>query len=259
MVTLSCRMSLLALVTATSGLPCVSSTMNFTVMPPSLPPCSSRYIWKPLVMSTPSWVKMPVRGARKPMVRSSAAAGAAQAPAASAPPQASAASRDKMPVMIALPRDAGHPRLAPRQSMAKATRGAGRVAHQAHRRMRKPRPRGPGLLSRRWPLFAEFAGREVAAVDRLLKELVLAVSPELADVGIGLDHRVPELGLVVTEHRLLLDLLDVDVLHRVAHVVERHRAARRVDFQRHHHLDELLGARIFAVGLFDQLVDHLRG
>ena len=34
MCTLSCRMSFLALVTAVSGLPCSSSTMNFTLAPP---------------------------------------------------------------------------------------------------------------------------------------------------------------------------------------------------------------------------------
>src|SRR6185312_1740031 len=190
MVTLSCRMSLLALATAISGLPCVSSTMNFTVMPPSFPPCSSRYIWKPLVMSTPSWVKMPVRGARNPMVRSSAAAGAAPAPAASVPTQANAASRDKMPFMIALPRDAWSRRLAPiddgrRRDGALPTKPTGLV--------KTPAARAGVFAEAAAALFAEFTGREVAAVDRLLQELVFAIGPELADVGIGLDHRVPEL------------------------------------------------------------------
>src|SRR5947207_1755926 len=82
--------------------------------------------------------------------------------------------------------------------------------------------------------FAIFARREVAAVDRLLEERLLAVGPELADVRIGLDHRVPELVLVVAEQLLLLDLLDVDVLDRVAHVVEADRAARRLDLERRH-------------------------
>src|SRR5262249_14770199 len=45
----------------------------------------------------------------------------------------------------------------------------------------------PGDLS----LFAEFAGREIAAIDRLRQELVLPVSPELGDVRVGLDHSVP--------------------------------------------------------------------
>src|SRR5262245_11789862 len=69
-------------------------------------------------------------------------------------------------------------------------------------------------------LVAEFAGREVPAVDRRLEELVLFELPELADVRISLDDGVPKLLLVVAEHLLLLDLLDVDVLHRVAHLVD---------------------------------------
>src|SRR5262249_12146597 len=70
---------------------------------------------------------------------------------------------------------------------------------------------GPGALS----LFAVLARREVAAIDRLSKEFVLAVSPELADVRIRLDDRIPELRFVVAEHLLLLDLLDVDALDGV--------------------------------------------
>ena len=73
--TLSCRMSFLALVTSTSGLPWSSSTMKVTLAPPSSPLCSSRYIWKPLTMSVPSCVKMPVRGARNPILSSCACAG----------------------------------------------------------------------------------------------------------------------------------------------------------------------------------------
>src|SRR4030095_14881925 len=75
-----------------------------------------------------------------------------------------------------------------------------------------PRPMGA--------LIAEFAGREVAAVDRRLEELLLFELPELVDVRIGLDDGVPELVLVVAEHLLLLDLLDVDVLHWIAHLVD---------------------------------------
>src|SRR5499427_3215697 len=67
--------------------------------------------------------------------------------------------------------------------------------------------------------FTEFARRKVAAVDRLLQELRFAKLPELTDVRVGLDHRVPELFLVVAEHLFLFDPLDVDVLHGVAHVV----------------------------------------
>src|ERR1051325_471490 len=77
MCTLSCRMSFFALVTATSGLPCSSSTMNFTCAPDRLFFISSRYIWKPSTMSLPPAAKMPVVGARKPMRSSSAPAVAA--------------------------------------------------------------------------------------------------------------------------------------------------------------------------------------
>src|SRR5260221_4985025 len=55
-------------------------------------------------------------------------------------------------------------------------------------------------MTERGGLLARFAGRELPAVDRLLEELGLVVASELADVRIGLDHRVPELGLVVAEH-----------------------------------------------------------
>src|SRR5215475_13597479 len=74
MCTLSCRMSFLARVTAVSGLACSSSTMNFTCAPAKLLLTSSRYIWKPSTMSLPTWAKMPVVGATKPMRNSSAPA-----------------------------------------------------------------------------------------------------------------------------------------------------------------------------------------
>src|SRR5580658_2222667 len=75
--------------------------------------------------------------------------------------------------------------------------------------------------------FAVRTGREVAAINRLLQELILPIGPELADIRIGLDHGVPQLRLVIAEKRHLLDLADVDILDRVAHIVERHRSARR--------------------------------
>ena len=49
-------------------------------------------------------------------------------------------------------------------------------------------------------------------------------------------------SLVVAEQRRLLDLADVDVLDRIAHIVEGDRPARRVDLQRRHRLDEFFGA-----------------
>src|SRR6185312_3568252 len=104
-------------------------------------------------------------------------------------------------------------------------------------------------------LFAELAGRIVAVIDRMRQELLLALGPELVDLRIGLDHDVPQLRLVVAEHLLLLDLLDVDVLDRVTHVVEFDRAARCVELDARHDLDELFRSRPLAAGLLDRLVD----
>src|SRR5690242_1543920 len=76
-----------------------------------------------------------------------------------------------------------------------------------------PNEKGRPEIAARPPVFtllAELAGRIVAAVHRRLQELVLLELTELADVRISLDDRVPELFLVVAEHLLLLDLLDVD-------------------------------------------------
>src|SRR5574341_1352317 len=61
------------------------------------------------------------------------------------------------------------------------------------------------------PSLAVFAGRIVAAVDGLLQKLLLLVLPELAHVRVGLDHRVPELVLVVAVLLLLAHDPDVDV------------------------------------------------
>src|SRR6188768_316839 len=75
----------------------------------------------------------------------------------------------------------------------------------------------------RLALFAEPAGRKIARIKRLLEEGGLVVGPELADVGIGLDHGVPEFVFFIAEHLLLFDLLDVDVVHGGEPIVERHR------------------------------------
>src|SRR5215469_9456731 len=107
-------------------------------------------------------------------------------------------------------------------------------------------------------LVAEFAGREVAAVDRRLEELLLVELPELGDVRISLDDGVPELLLVVAEHPLLLDLLDVDVLHRVAHLVDADGTADGIQLQRGELFDEFLGTGEVALVVLDDLVDHLR-
>src|SRR5262249_5671910 len=108
-------------------------------------------------------------------------------------------------------------------------------------------------------LFAEFTRRIVAAVHRRLEELVLLELPELIDVRVGLDDRIPELLLVVAEHLLLLDFLDVDVLHRIAHLIDAHGSAHRVQFEGGELLDELVRARVVAFVLLHDLVDHLRG
>src|SRR5215471_17145317 len=81
---------------------------------------------------------------------------------------------------------------------------------------------GPGVGSS----FAELAGRVVAVIDRMRQELFLTFGPELADLRVSLDHGVPELFLVVAEHLLLFDFLDVDVLDRFAVIVELDRATR---------------------------------
>src|SRR5262245_4739013 len=104
--------------------------------------------------------------------------------------------------------------------------------------------------------LAEFAWRKVAAVDGLLEELCLAESPELADVGIGLDHGVPELLLVVAEHLLLFDPLDIDVVHGVAHVVQADGTADGIHLDVRDQLHELLGARPFAAALLQDRMDH---
>src|SRR5258706_12823634 len=66
------------------------------------------------------------------------------------------------------------------------------------------------------------AGRELPRVHRLLEELLGVVGPELADGRIGVDDRV-------LEHAAdLLDLADIDVLGRVAVLVDLDRPARRV-------------------------------
>src|SRR6185312_6000063 len=99
---------------------------------------------------------------------------------------------------------------------------------------RRSPPRGPRRVV---TSFAELAGREVAAVDRLRQELRLVVGPELADIGIGLDHRIPELRLAVAKHLLLLDLLDVDVLDRAAGgEIELHRTADGIELDAGHGL-----------------------
>src|SRR5262245_55010882 len=104
-------------------------------------------------------------------------------------------------------------------------------------------------------LFAEFAGREVLVVDGLRQELVFSIGPELVHVRIGLDDRVPEFVLVVAEHLLLLDFLDVDVLNGVAHVVERDRPTWSfIELDADHDLDQLFRPGPFSASLLERFV-----
>src|SRR5215813_5810434 len=84
-------------------------------------------------------------------------------------------------------------------------------------------------------LLAVLAGRIVAAIDR----------------------RRQELRIRIAKHLLLLDLLDVDVLHGIAHVVEADRPTQRIELHRRQLLDELLGAGELAVAPLDDLIDHV--
>src|SRR3954470_14524512 len=71
-----------------------------------------------------------------------------------------------------------------------------------------------------------FERRIIARIDRLLEELLLVVSPELADVVVGLDRLVPVLETVFGP--FLAKLPDVEVANHVAEMVELDRPAWRV-------------------------------
>src|SRR4249920_246693 len=68
--------------------------------------------------------------------------------------------------------------------------------------------------------------RVVARIDRLRQELLLVVSPELADVVVGLHGFVPEAQTVLGA--LFAQLPDVEVANHVAKMIELDRAAWRV-------------------------------
>src|SRR5919108_4788279 len=94
--------------------------------------------------------------------------------------------------------------------------------------------------------------RIVARIDRVLEKLVLLIGPELADVGIGLDHRVDVTAV------LLLHLADIDVADRIAELVEPQRAAQGV---RHLRLPERLYECVLVLGLaadrLERVVEYL--
>src|SRR3954470_17506157 len=71
-------------------------------------------------------------------------------------------------------------------------------------------------------LLEVFRRRIVARIDRVFQELGLVVGPELADVGIALDHRIDQ-PAVAARH-----LSDIDVADRIAEFVELHHAAHGV-------------------------------
>src|ERR1700674_4165042 len=84
-------------------------------------------------------------------------------------------------------------------------------------------------------------GREIARVHRVLQELLRVVDPELAHVGISVDHGVHQAPV------LALHLADVDVAHHVAVLVEADPAARGIHPEAAHRLHErflVLDARL---------------
>src|SRR2546422_990242 len=74
--------------------------------------------------------------------------------------------------------------------------------------------------------------RKVARVHRVLQELLRVIRPELAHVGIGVDHAVHQAPV------LALHLADVDVADVVAVLVEPDLAARGVHLEAAHRLHE---------------------
>src|SRR6266850_2433409 len=72
--------------------------------------------------------------------------------------------------------------------------------------------------------------REVARVHWVLQELLRVVGPELAHVGIGVDHAVHQAPV------LALHLADIDVADHVAVFVERNGPAHGVHLEAAHRL-----------------------
>src|SRR5713226_9057555 len=101
--------------------------------------------------------------------------------------------------------------------------------------------------------LAGLAGRVVAVVDRQLEVLLRLVGPELRDRREGVDDRVLQLAA------LTLHLADVDVLDRVAPLVELQRPARgvgKLDLAEPGH--ELLALLHVAADQLRRLVDPAR-
>src|SRR5260221_3868436 len=192
--TLSRSTSSCVLVRACAGLPAVSAVCSSTGRPASVLLRSLKKTVRPCSICSPPEASGPVLMVRKP-TRSGAACPTAAGtlstcdatPAASAP----LTTVRRLTLMLFLP-----------------------VCQTTTPRL--PRVRNCDHASRLDVLSAR-PGRTI--VDRMLEELVRVVGPELADVGIGLDHGVDELAA------LLLDLADVDGADHGAVLVEAHRAA----------------------------------
>ena len=71
-------------------------------------------------------------------------------------------------------------------------------------------------------LIEVFRRRVIACVDRLRQERLLVIGPELADVRVGLDHRVDESAV------LALAFADEDVADDIAEMIETNWPARRI-------------------------------
>src|SRR5262249_13673822 len=103
-----------------------------------------------------------------------------------------------------------------------------RSANSAMRRVysgdhgQKKKPKRGALTSRLGALTSRLGGRVRAIVGRRLQEIVRLLRPELRHHRVRMDHRV------LQSAGDLLDAHDVDVLRRVAILVELDRAARIV-------------------------------
>src|SRR5215475_3230122 len=199
--TLSRSTNSCVLVRAWAGLPAVSAVCSSTGRPASVLLRSLKKTVRPCSICSPPGASGPVL-----MVRNATRDGAACAAAAGtlstcvATPAASAPliTVRRLTVML-------FPPLAVSSTDGAPLAAGAHLDHASRLDVLSPRP---GL----------------AIVDRMLEELVRIVGPELADVGIGLDHGVDELAA------LLLHLADVDVADHVAALVEAHRTAAGWDF-----------------------------
>src|SRR5436190_6055221 len=112
----------------------------------------------------------------------------------------------------------------------------------------RPSPTIPIVAIR---LLAVLAWREVARVHRVREEVLRVVDPELADGGDGVDDRVLQTAADA------LDLTDVNVLDRVAVLVEPHRPPRRVgEIHAPERGDELLTVLDVAPGRLERRLQH---